>query len=97
MHTIRTQGGWAGFVMILIVLAIVGWLSRDALMAYFGSVTAQADAARAEGRTRLPTAAPDAVQATPSMATPVERARGVEATVQQQSDDLRRRIDTQAR
>jgi hypothetical protein len=31
------------------------------------------------------------------MATPIERARGVEATVQRQTEDMRGRLDAQAR
>ena len=33
-HRPGRQGGWVGLVCILIALAIVAWLSKDALMKY---------------------------------------------------------------
>jgi hypothetical protein len=87
----RHQRGWA-FLIVLIALAIVAWLARDALMAYFGNVTA---ATAPRDRQAVP--APDATQAVPAMATPIERARGVEGTVLKQAEDLGKRVDERAR
>jgi Tfp pilus assembly protein PilX len=87
----RRQRGWA-FLIVLIALAIVAFLARDALRAYFGSVTA-ASAPRDRGA--LPT--PDATQAAPAVRTPVERARGAEATVLQQAEERGKRVDERAR
>ena len=87
----RRQRGWA-FLIVLVALAIVAFLARDALMAYFGSVTAAT--APPVGRA-VP--AQDATQASPAVQAPVERARGVEATVIQQAADLGKRVDERAR
>ena len=102
MQTMRRQRGWLGLIVILIVLGIIAVLAKDALKSYglTGGAAMEADPARQGERTRLPAAATDGTQAlpaTPSMAAPIERARGVESTVQRQADEMRRRIDAQAR
>ncbi len=101
MRTMNRQRGWLGMVVMLIALVIVVILAKDALKSYGLSGTAPADAAQQGERTRLPPAAVDASgltgQSTPSFQAPMERARGVEATVQRQADDARRQIDGQTR
>ncbi len=100
MQTIGRQRGWVGLVVILLALVIVAYLAKDALRAYLPAA-ATAEPARQGERTRLPPAAVDASgtagPSTPSFLVPVERARGVEATVQQQADETRGRIDAQTR
>ena len=86
------QRGWA-LVIVLIALAIVAFLARDSLRQLFASVTGTT---RGGGEERG-APAPDAAQAQSVPHTPVERAKAVESTVQRQADDLRRRIDGQAR
>jgi hypothetical protein len=91
----RTQRGRA-FLVVLIALAIAAFLSRDALMGYFGAAT-RATTAR---ETRLPPAAhspADPTQATPTPSTPIERARSVEETVRQGYESRRERSDATAR
>jgi hypothetical protein len=53
--------------------------------------------AAARPQDRLVPPAADPTQATPALHSPVERARGVEATVLKQSEDTARRIDERAR
>jgi hypothetical protein len=95
MRPIARQRGWA-FVVVLIALAIVAFLARDALRGYFGALTTASQTTES----RLPPAARtalDPTQATPVVATPVERAKSVEGIVQQQADELGRRIEREAR
>ena len=102
MNTLRRQRGWVGLIVILLALVIVAVLAKDALKSYglLGSAAIPADPTRQGERTRLPAAATDgnvASPATPSFQAPIERARGVESTVLQQADQLRRDVDAQAR
>ncbi len=102
MKTAYRQRGWLGLIVILIVLAIIAVLAKDALKSYglMGGPAVQADPARQGERTRLPPAATDGnlvSPATPSFQAPMERARGVESTVQRQAGELRRGIDAQTR
>lgn len=100
MQTIERQRGWVGLVVILLALVVVAYLAKDALRSY-GLSARTAEPARQGERTRLPPAAVDASgqtgSSTPSFQAPIERARGVEATVQRQADDARRQIDQQTR
>ena len=92
-----SQRGWIGLVVILLALVVVAWLARDALRAYglSGAASARPGAERlvpgavsGEMETRSAPAAP---------ATPLERARGVEATLQRDADERARRIDDAAK
>ena len=74
MRTSRGEGGW-GLLIVLLALAIVAFLARDALTAYLGGATRAAGAAAAPAQDRA-AAPPD-----PVMQRPVERARGVEDAV----------------
>jgi hypothetical protein len=102
MTSKRRQRGWVGLIVILIALAIVAFLAKDALKAYglLGGAATPADPARQGERTRLPAAATDgnvASPATPSFQAPIERARSVESTVLQQADQQRRALDEQGK
>jgi len=101
MQTIKRQGGWVGLIVVLLALVIVAYLAKDALKSYGLLSGVPAEPARQGERTRLPAAAVDATgmssDTTPSFQAPMERARGVEATVQQQAEDVRRRMDVQTR
>ena len=77
MRTPRSEGGW-GLPIVLLVLAIVAFLARDALTAYLGGVVRPATPAPSRGALDPP---PEAVPSEPSLQRPVERARGVEDTV----------------
>ncbi len=85
------QRGWIGLVMILVALAIVGYLAKDALKAYgLSSAPKAATKAGTPGeRTRAPGAigaeALDLGSAPMAPASALERARGVEDMVKQQA------------
>jgi len=86
------QGGWVGMIVLLLALAIVAWLSKDALKQYAfmapAATSVKTEAASPGERTRAPGAV-DASGATvesaaPTPTAPVERARGVESTLKRQ-------------
>ena len=98
---IGRQGGWVGLIVILLALAIVAWLSKDALKQY-GLLSGEGKVAEPTGLQRSPTPAAvsdfsGATAATPSYQKPMERARGVEATVRQGAEAQSRQIDESTR
>ena len=95
------QGGWVGLIVILLALAIVGWLSKDALKQY-GLVPGPAKVAEPTGLQRSPTPAAvsdfsGSATATPSFQAPVERARGVEETLRRGAETQSRQVDDATR
>ena len=77
MRVRRSEGGW-GLLVVLVALAIVAFLARDALSGYLGGAT------RAVGGRAAPATAAtqgDARPGVPVVQAPVERARAVEHTV----------------
>jgi hypothetical protein len=94
------QGGWVGLVVILLALAIVAWLSKDALKQYglLSGVGTSAKTAPAAERVRGPgvgvtEASPDPSSASPAPLNALEKARGVEGMVKEQAAEQSRRID----
>jgi len=77
MRTPRSEGGW-GLPIVLLVLAIVAFLARDALTAYLGGALRPATPTPSRGAQDPP---PEIAPSEPSMQRPVERIRGVEDTV----------------
>ena len=77
MRERRSEGGW-GLLIVLLALALVAFLARDALIAYLGGVVRPATPAPSRGAQDPP---PEVAPSEPSMQRPVERARGVEDTV----------------
>ena len=93
------QGGWVGLIVILLALAIVAWLSKDALKQY-GLLSGPGKAVEPTGLQRSPT--PAAVSdfsggASPSFQAPVERARGIESTVLRGAEAQSRQVDDATR
>ena len=94
------QGGWVGLIVILIALAIVAWLSKDALKQY-GMLSDPGKAVEPTGMQRSPT--PAAVTgdtgggATPSIQAPMERARSVEDTVLRGAATQSKQVDDATR
>lgn len=91
MQARRQQGGWA-LLVVLVALAIVGYLARDSILQYVGTLNRSIP----KGDSRLPAGAQpavDATQATQAPAAPVERARAVEDVVRQQYEQTGKRID----
>jgi len=75
------QRGWASVLMLLVVVLIIGFLAKDALMKYLGPAqTAQ----RAGPRTGLEPASSDASAPTPGNA--LDRARGMQEFLQKESE-----------
>ena len=76
-------------LIVLIALAIVGWLARDSIVQMFGSMTRGSSKLEA----RVQPAPVDATPATPTAARPVERARAAEDIVLQRAEQTGKRID----
>lgn len=91
LSSFHRQDGYA-FLIILVALAIVGYLARDSIMRYIG--TLNRSVATGEGRhPAYATPAGDATRATPAHSAPVERARAVDEVVRKQHEQLGKRID----
>jgi hypothetical protein len=74
------QRGWAGIVMLLVVVLIVAFLAKDALMKYLGPAqTVQ----RASPKTQLDPTSSDATAPAPANA--IDRARSLQDTMQKES------------
>jgi hypothetical protein len=83
------QRGWAGLIVLVIALVIVGLLAKTLLQSY--GLTGTATPASKTTPVGQASHEVGAVTATPRDA--IERARGLEQSVQQQADDLSKRID----
>jgi hypothetical protein len=83
------QRGWAGLIVLVIALVIVGLLAKTLLQSY--GLTGSATTASKTTPVGQASHEASAVTATPRDA--IERARGLEQSVQQQADDLSKRID----
>lgn len=110
MRSIDKQGGWVGLIVLLLALVIVGFLAKDALKKYGllemdaatssrgssrGAASAGASGAALTGS--VDASGVDIESAAPSQARPLDRARDLGAAMQQQADDLGKRIDAGAR
>ena len=92
------QRGWAGMLVVLVALAIVGWLAKDALKGYLNVGTTPPTKAATPGeRARVPGAigmdAFDPGSAPPSAGNALERAHGGEDAVRQQAAERAARGD----
>ena len=103
-RSLRTrQGGWVGLIVILLALAIVGFLAKDALKKYGLTpgtpVTTKAGTAgeRARAAGAVGSEALDVGGAPPTPGAALERARGVEEMVKQQADERAARVDREAK
>jgi len=103
MHqSIDRQRGWVGMLVILIALAIVAWLSKDALLKYGmmaggGSTTTVKGGAATAGE-RTGSAAAGAVErldptgSVPAPTGAIDRARGVEGMVKGAAESARSKM-----
>lgn len=78
----RRQGGWLGMIVILIALAIVAWLSKDALLKY-GMLGDTTTTSKRAGGTATGASGGDAASPTPSNVR--EKAKALEGLLQQES------------
>lgn len=92
---IDRQRGWVGMIVMLIALAIVAWLSKDALLKYAmlsGAGTTTVKGGPATAGERAGTGAAGVVEpvdpgsALPSSATPIEKARAIEGVMQRAAE-----------
>jgi hypothetical protein len=94
---IERQRGWVGMIVILIALAIVAWLSKDALLKYGmlsgmgGTTVVKSGAATPGERTGAGVAGADAgVDPTTTVPTPaaaMERARALEGEMKRAAEN----------
>jgi hypothetical protein len=97
MRTLHRQRGWLGLIGLLLALVIVAVLAQKVLKTY-GLLPGEPGARSASERgLRGPgVAIPgpyDGTGVTPTPAAAMERARGLESAVQQQAQDMNKRID----
>jgi len=93
MRKPRGAAAW-GLLIVLLALAIVAFLARDALTAYLGG--ASRTATPAPTRTEQDSYR-EAAPSEPSMRRPVERARGVEDTVARGAAERARALEERGR
>ena len=89
------QRGWVGLVVMLIALAIVAFLAKDALKQYgllsgVGAERASTAPAERQRNPGLDGTAADGTSNAP--ATPIERARGLEDTIKRQTEEQAKRM-----
>jgi hypothetical protein len=99
---IGRQGGWVGLIMMLLALAIVAWLARDALRAYGllpspATVTTKAGSPGERARAPAAVDATDPTSATVAPQSAIERARGVEDTIRQQAEQQAKQVEGMSR
>jgi hypothetical protein len=78
---VRRQRGWVGILMLLVVVLIVAFLAKDALLKYLGSAATVQRAA--------PKEAPGAAageRSSSAVATPMDRARSLQDTLRKESE-----------
>jgi hypothetical protein len=93
------QRGWVGLIVLLLALVIVGFLAQTALKRY-GLLGDERTAAKTAGPRGVGPTTPvdvDPTGATPIPHNAIERARGLEGSLQQQTQDMGQRIDAQTK
>jgi hypothetical protein len=91
------QRGWVGLIVILLALVIVGMLAQTLLKQY-GLLPSDRDATTTAGPRGVGPTTPmsaDPTTTTPALTKPLERARGLESSLQQQTEEMGKRIDAQ--
>lgn len=95
---VQRQRGWLGLVGLLIALVIVAVLAQKVLKTY--GLLSGAEPARAapeRGSGDVSSAPMNATVVAPSPTAAIERARGLENAIQQQANDLNKRMDETAK
>jgi len=94
---VARQRGWVGLVVLLLALVIVAMLAQTMLKQY-GLLAGDRATPRTAGPRGVGPTTPMSVDTgatTPAPANAIERARGVESVLQQQTQEMGRRIDAQ--
>ena len=96
---VARQRGWIGLVVILLALLIVAVLAQTALKRY-GMLGDERTTAKAAGPRGVGPTTPIELDPTGASVTPgnaVERARGLESSLQQQTQKMGEQIDSQTK
>ena len=93
------QGGWAGLIVLLVALVIVAVLAQTALRRYglLAGAASPAKTATAPGPRDANQAEPDPATVAPTPRNALERARGVQAEVRRQADEVNKQIEDTAK
>jgi hypothetical protein len=91
------QRGWAGLLVLLLALLIVGFLAKDALMKYGLSGSTVVGAPAPKGSPDSTGSAASGAGASSQSGTPIQRARATDEFVRTQSEESKRRIDEAAK
>ena len=92
------QRGWAGLIVLLLALLIVGFLAKGALMKYgLSGSTAVPGAPTGKGGPDNAAPAPSGAGASIQSGTPIQRARATDEFVRTQSEESKRKIDDAAK
>ena len=97
MNARHRQRGWVGLIVILLALVIVGMLAQTLLKQY-GLLPGDRAASTTAGPRGVGPTTPvsgDPTTTTPAPTNALERARGLEQTLQQQAEEIGKRIDAQ--
>ena len=101
VNTRQRQRGWVGLIVLLIALVIVAMLAQTALKRYGllpddrATETTKTAGSRGVGPTTPMNV--DPTGATPLPGNAIERARGLESSLQQQTQEMGQRIDAQTK
>jgi hypothetical protein len=93
------QRGWAGLIVLLLAVLIVGFLAKTVLKQYglldggAAAPGARAPSAGITGASGIDAAAVNVESAAQAPRAPLEQARDMGATVQQQADELAKRMN----
>lgn len=93
------QRGWVGLIVILIALVIVGMLAQTLLKQY-GLLPGDRAATTTGSPRGVGSTTPMSVDPTTTTPVPtnaIERARGLESSLQQQTEEMGKRIDAQTK
>ena len=99
MCTSNRQRGWIGLIVLLLALVIVAVLSQTLLkrMGLLRDDRATTQTAGPRGPVPVGAVPIDVTGATPAPANAIERARGLESSLQQQTQEMGQRIDAQSK
>lgn len=98
----RFQRGWLGLIGLLLALVIVAVLAQKALRTY-GILPGEEPATKAAGERgprgpgEVSPAPMDATVVTPTPRAAIERARGLENSIQEQANEINKRMDETAK
>jgi len=99
MNARHREQGWVGLIVILVALVIVGMLAQTLLKQY-GLLPGDRAATTTAGPRGVGPTTPmnsDPTTTSPVPTNAIERARGLESSLQQQTQEMGQRIDAQTK